>query len=1013
MHRKTRYFLLAALALLPAFPSPAAEQEDTSLCRVRRLERPAQEKRPVHFAPQERLAYTFFEGNAYTAAVRRVSVGHGGVQVVESLSEDGSVAVISVYTPGGERHEARDMKRGRVCLAVSQPDGTFEVREYDLTLQRHLSGEPPAIPPGVEPAPLIRGETDHTTIDLMIVADKSARSWANKNHAGGLEAVAYAAVARMNLALANSGIACTVRLVRIYEPDYTYTGGPDGMSGLLTNLQLNNGTLNDVTTLRNHYGADLVTMFVDTGHEQGTTGIGYSFGYGSAYAYSVCSIRSVNISHTMSHEVGHNFGCGHSKVQAGGPGGGYRTYAAGLHFTGTDGVNYHTVMAYNFDGHTSILYTGCDYFSTPLKTYQGVSVGDAEDADNARCISETMATIAAYREAIDLCAVSLDAQGGKVTPSKIDVLHGETYGALPVPSREGYLFDGWWTEPDGGGERISPDTVIPEIRTLTLYAKWLKSCTLTLKEGLTDRGESVANVLAGSVQVIHANDKTPQGLVFEKWTASPANTSLGTDFNPMSPTTQIVMPDKNITLTATYISAPGYLQVYVKPDNAQGIQWSKDSGKTWTDASNDGEAYPVKTGNCTITFRASDPGWLAPPKTTTKITAMATNTVTAVALAPRLVGTFTGWLADDEDRVCGTLSVTIGATGKTTAKAVLTNATFSLTAPAWSAGAGGDFGIALATPRGETLTLAFDSEQPSGIFPFMAGTLTGGTLGAASFPALAQRNAFAKAKDPDNSAAVAFVKPYSGYYTVLLNPGTINPGGLAESRLEGCGYLGLTINEKKGTAKTAGKLPDGTAISFSPTVILADDSLLIPCFALLYSKRGFYSAVLTLDEETHITGEAFWAYPGKKPTAKPPQTEDRFTLTFSADGGLYSPLTATGACFTALSPVTHEPPVADVPFAVDPAGKARFPKTSDTLANPQKVTFKLTPKTGLFKGKFTLAQDPKAISVSHWGMIVPNATNTLQGAGFYIVPDTWTNPLNAKDRYSIRHSFSILITADE
>jgi len=46
------------------------------------------------------------------------------------------------------------------------------------------------------------------------------------------------------------------------------------------------------------------------------------------------------------------------------------------------------------DGNT---YTECNYFSTPDKTYQGVAVGHATLADNARTFRENMATVAAYR----------------------------------------------------------------------------------------------------------------------------------------------------------------------------------------------------------------------------------------------------------------------------------------------------------------------------------------------------------------------------------------------------------------------------------------------------------------------------------------------------------------------------------------------------------------------------------------------------------------------------------------
>ena len=1024
MKLKTHFFLLVAIAVGLAYPSPAetiremfgrggherpvVSQEDTALTRVRRFERPSHEGPRARFEPQERLVYPCFQDSTYTATVRRVSAGYGNAQVVESQSDDSSVAVISVYAPDGERHEVRDMQKRHVYITISRLDGTLEVQEYNLALQRRFTDDHLPVPESAiaytSPEP---GDT--TVIDLMIVMDTRARTWANA-HAGGMAVMANAAVARMNLALANSGVPCRIRLVRIYEPDYTYSDWRNGFLPALLQLQSSSGGLRDVAYQRNLYGADVVTMFLDTGSAYGATGMGYD-GVHESFAFSVCAIRAVNLFHTMSHEIGHNFGCGHSKAQKDAPGPGLFPYAAGRFFTGTNSRRYHTVMAYNYDGYTATTYTTCDYFSTPRVTFVGSPVGDAEDADNARCIVQTMATVAAYRPPVDFCTLSFNAQSGSVSPTTMDVFTGDPYGALPVPSRAGHFFGGWWTAPNGGGVQITDSTIVTAVGSQTLYANWLKTCTLTLKDGLTDSGASLTNLLSGTVLTIRADDRTQQGFVFDKWTLKPANANLGAKFNPMAITNEIVMPAVNVTLTATYISNPGYLQVYVQPATAQGIRWSRDNGKTWVDALNDGSHYPVKAGNITISFRASHPGWLAPQKQKVKVSTLTTNTVVAVALVPRLIGTFSGRLVDDGDRAGGTLTVTVGANGRTTAKTALTNGTFSLAAPMWSVNAEDAFDIALTTRRGETLTLAFVAEQ-TGIFPVMTGALTGGALGTGSYSAMAQRDVFRRSKDPDNPAAVAFLEPHAGYYTVLLRPDAIIADGAAENNPEGYGYLGITVNAKKGTAKTTGKLPNGTNLSFSPPILFTDDQLLIPCFSLLHSKHGFYSGLLTF-ENARVSGDAFWLYPGRSPAAKTPQTEDRFALELATDGGRYSPLTDMPARFVALSPVADEPPVADVPFTIDSAGRIRFPKTSDALDNPQKASFSLAPKTGIFKGKFTLEQNGKNVSVSHLGILAPDNPDALLGAGHYLISDTWTNPLNPKDRYPLKRAFSILITTDE
>ena len=65
--------------------------------------------------------------------------------------------------------------------------------------------------------------------------------------------------------------------------------------------------------------------------------------------------------------------------------------------------------------------------------------------------------------------ITLNANGGSVTPSVFTVRQGEAYGTLPTPSRPGYSFDGWHTAPTGGLRVSSADK---PAHTLTLYAHW-------------------------------------------------------------------------------------------------------------------------------------------------------------------------------------------------------------------------------------------------------------------------------------------------------------------------------------------------------------------------------------------------------------------------------------------------------------------------------------------------------------------------------------------------------------
>ena len=234
------------------------------------------------------------------------------------------------------------------------------------------------------------------TIDVMIVYDSTAKSWVESN--GGMKPFAADAVARLNQAATNSNLNLTFRLVHTAEASYTYS---NNLSTDLTNLQTGAGNLSAVHEWRNTYGADLIVMMVDTGSEEGWVGQGYileTYAGDPEYAFTVNAIRAVAISHTLTHEIGHNLGCDHSKSQTDSPGPNRKlnSYSAGWYFTDINATKHHTIMAYGDDGRGNT-YREAPLFSTPLFSYEGAVAGDAADGDNARTIRETMDIVAAYR----------------------------------------------------------------------------------------------------------------------------------------------------------------------------------------------------------------------------------------------------------------------------------------------------------------------------------------------------------------------------------------------------------------------------------------------------------------------------------------------------------------------------------------------------------------------------------------------------------------------------------------
>ena len=437
-----------------------------------------QAKHSARPAVADKAAYPFFANAAFTTTVTRVSQGFGGAEIVEGETADKAVKSLTIYTPEGTRHEIHGAAGGLVYVAASLPDGSMAMQEFDpslmpghcgnddrddLNVGGNMDEENPlgSLDPQMAANITALAGAGDTVVDLMIVYDTRAAAWANSK-AGGTDALANSAVVRMNAVLANSDIACVIRLVDVYLPNHAASAN---LSAELTNARNGAGGWSGIAARRTTVGADVVSVMIETGAPDGTTGIGY-VGSSAATAFSACAVQAINSSHTMTHEIGHNFGCGHSLTMGGNSGPGSYPYASGLNFIGNSGTRYHTMMAYYFDDAYSS-YTACNLFSSPLLMHDGVPIGVADVTDNARCIRNRMGTVAAFRLSAGV-VVSFDAQLGTVSPATVRYLLNEAYGALPTPVRIGYRFDGWTTS---AGAPVGPLDTVASVDH-TLYAQW-------------------------------------------------------------------------------------------------------------------------------------------------------------------------------------------------------------------------------------------------------------------------------------------------------------------------------------------------------------------------------------------------------------------------------------------------------------------------------------------------------------------------------------------------------------
>ncbi len=233
---------------------------------------------------------------------------------------------------------------------------------------------------------------DGSIIDVLVVYTAAAA-----NASTDIAAEIQLAVDETNQAYANSDVAQRVRLVHAAQVDYSETKSSD------TDLsRLRNGYIDNVHTLRETYGADLVSFWVeDLGNDCGIgylmTGVSTSF---ASYGFSVIARECATGYYSFGHEMGHNMGAHHDRYVASEKG----AYSYSHGYVNTSG-RWRTMMAYNTacsdKGYSC---TRIPYWSNPAVNYQGKPTGVSEtalrSANNSLTLDNTAYTIANFRASV-------------------------------------------------------------------------------------------------------------------------------------------------------------------------------------------------------------------------------------------------------------------------------------------------------------------------------------------------------------------------------------------------------------------------------------------------------------------------------------------------------------------------------------------------------------------------------------------------------------------------------------
>ncbi|MCL1919912.1 MAG: InlB B-repeat-containing protein [Kiritimatiellaeota bacterium] len=641
--------------------------------------------------------------------------------------------------------------------------------------------------------------------------------------------------------------------------------------------------------------------------------------------------------------------------------------------------------------------------------------------------------------------ITFDANGGAFpgggTTTTAWVWYGDNYHFPAAPVRDGHIFLGWC--PGLLGRPITASTRVDA--TTVFNACWASADAATVALPFADGPGDVSSgaaVVNGKPVTLTA--KPHKDALFLEWTSSDGDV-FSTPTIKVAPaqTTAYVArfrykadcepPEVTVGKKSNWamVGVPLTVDIFVN-DAARPVKFSAAKlppGLKINPATGQVTGIPTKAGTyvgATVTATS-----LADPKKKTSVTS---PPMTVQPLPASVVGTFNGYVQDSDGNMNGAFTATISASGKITAKATTADGTFSFAVPSFSESTwsgGGQFVVEAKTAKGQTLCLEID-----GFFPWSQWQYTYGGLNG-THNIIVQRNPFIDKNDANKDAAVAYFAPHSKQYCtlVLANGGIIHNSGDAGNNPEGYGYLTITASDK-GSAKLAGKLADGTAVSGSAVLFTgAFGEAWAYGFVPLYGKQGFLSSEFYLNTDGTLGGCALWHYPGKTPAGKAPATEDRFSIWLDARGGRYTPPASLAAYYAqALAFFIGNPsapgnwmsaveilegtrgalllPKAKAPFLDKGTGLYVF-----TPGNPTVATLTANAKTGLFSGTFNWYDEvpdgkggskPKATTVKHQGVLTQQG-GAFPGAGHYLLPSPYADPANPKAKYNLKRSYPVII----
>ena len=192
------------------------------------------------------------------------------------------------------------------------------------------------------------------------------------------------------------------------------------------------------------------------------------------------------------------------------------------------GVMENTEVTYRYAEHPSLIYADNDSNNEVIYSFtQAVDAGEfwayATTAETANYRAGR--SNAVKFTVLDFCTVHFESNGA-LMPRKVP--WGRAYGELPVLSREGYTFDGWFTEAEGGTQIQATDIMPENTEEQTLYAHWTPLHTHVFDQQVQNDETKKTAAVCLNVAVYYLSCEC--GEISTSDTFSAADTALGHDW---------------------------------------------------------------------------------------------------------------------------------------------------------------------------------------------------------------------------------------------------------------------------------------------------------------------------------------------------------------------------------------------------------------------------------------------------------------------------------------------------